>query len=597
MRPTAYQLRSKLIITYILLTVIPLSILAYFSYHQYTKMIEEQVGEYIPKTLDQANRNIDKEISELESLPELLYYSNQVLSILRKESYSYQSHLNNDRFLVNNYLSQTYFTEKSPLLGVFVWSKNGLFSSTKFSYSGLHKEQNINGKKSIIYQDQTGLRFQGKPHFFLINQQIKDLDNRRNIGMISMAVQLSLIENILMEIKDQREAEMWVMDHQGKVVYHTDHKLIGTIEDMGEYPISNGSFSTNKNGIRQLVSVSESEKMNWIIVHRITVNQLTEKAELIKRVTILTFVVIGAVTVIISMFMAWGVSRPIRNLSILMKDVEEGNFEVDLKVKSNDEMGILAQSFNSMVIKIRELIQQNNHIEIRQKQAELYALQSQINPHFMYNTLETISAAVEDEEDDIVVEMVALLGSMLRFSLSNKNRIVQFDKEVEHIENYLTIQTYRFEERLNFNIKLDINLKQHYSPKFILQPIIENCIKHGLEARIGGLAIDIHITTVPGIFPETEDIMVNIQDDGDGINRETLGKIHRLLQSDPMAKRDSGFGLINVHARIVMLFGEGYGLNIESKNKEGTVIKIRLPIIDRPELVSQYDRKEDDFHE
>lgn len=215
----------------------------------------------------------------------------------------------------------------------------------------------------------------------------------------------------------------------------------------------------------------------------------------------------------------------------------------------------------------------------------------------MYNTLETISAAVEDEEDDIVVEMVALLGSMLRFSLSNKNRIVQFDKEVEHIENYLTIQTYRFEERLNFNIKLDINLKQHYSPKFILQPIIENCIKHGLEARIGGLAIDIHITTVPGILPETEDIMVNIQDDGDGINRETLGKIHRLLKSDPMAKRDSGFGLINVHARIVMLFGEGYGLNIESKNKEGTVIKIRLPIIDRPELVSQYDRKEDDFHE
>src|SRR5581483_6948294 len=120
--------------------------------------------------------------------------------------------------------------------------------------------------------------------------------------------------------------------------------------------------------------------------------------------------------------------------SKLMKDVEKGNFNVDLKVESKGEIGILAQSFNSMISKIRELIQQNFHIELRQKQAELYALQSQINPHFMYNTLETISMAVEADDNDTVVEMVALLGRMLRFSLSNKNRIVPFQMEVEHIK-------------------------------------------------------------------------------------------------------------------------------------------------------------------
>ncbi|WP_342046790.1 cache domain-containing sensor histidine kinase [Bacillus sp. OTU530] len=587
-----YRLRTRLIITYILLTLVPMTILLYISYHQYMKSIEERVGEYIPKVLDQANSNIDKQMSELENLPELLYNSSQVLSILRKDSYLYQSNLHNDRFLVNSYLSRTYLTDKSPILGIFVWSKDRLFSSTKVSYSGFHKAPNFREAESIVLQNETDLAFQGKPPFFLMSKQIQDFENRKNIGTISLAVQLSFIGDILMEIKDQNKAEMWVMNQQGRVIYHTNHEQIGTVEDINQYPITNGSFTSYKNGERQLVSVSKSEKMNWTIVHRIPVKYLTVKAELVKDVTILFFAIIGLATVIISIFMAWDVSRPIHNLSNLMKNVEKGDFEVDLKVDSRDEIGILAQSFNSMVSKIRELIQQNYHIELRQKQAELYALQSQINPHFMYNTLETISMAVEEGEDDTVVEMVALLGGMMRFSLSNKNRIVAFNKEVEHIENYLTIQKYRFDERLDFHIQSDINLHHYYSPKFILQPIIENCIKHGLETRRRKLTIGIYIKKIQG----TEDIIVSVQDDGTGINKETLEEINSLLKSDPIARRDSGFGLINVHARILMLFGEEYGLTVESRVKNGTVVMIRIPVIEGAEQIRKYERKEDPFY-
>lgn len=596
-RPKNYQLRMKLIITYILLTLIPMTVLVYFSYHQYTKLIEEQVGENIPKILDQTNKNIDIQMSELEDLPKLLYNSNQVLSILRKDTYSNQASLQLDYYKVNSYLSLTYLTDKSPLIGVFLWSNDRFFSSSIAPYSGLEKKPDFNGNESIVLQDQIDLRFKGKPSFFLMTRKIEDFENRKEIGTLAYAVNLSFIQDILMDINNQNKANMWIMNSQGKVIYHTDPEQIGSIENLHNYPTMNGSFSSYVEGEKQLVSVSESEKNDWIMVHQIPLKHLTGKADVIKGVTILFFVIIGLGTVVISIILAWGVSRPIYKLSRLMKDVEKGNFDVDLKVDTKDEIGILANSFNSMISKIRELIKEKFHIEIRQKQAELYTLQSQINPHFMYNTLETISMAVEDNDDDTVIEMVTLLGRMLRFSLSNKNRIVPFHKEMEHIKNYLTIQKFRFEERLSFDILSEIDLKQFYSPKFILQPIIENCIKHGLEARRGTLTIRIYIRTVPGKQPGTKDVIIDVEDDGTGIDENTLEKIHSLLKSDPIGRRDSGFGMINVHARILMLFGEEYGLTVESGFANGTVIKFRFPVIEGVDEVKKYERKEEYFYE
>lgn len=592
--PKNYQLRKRLIITYILLTLIPITVLVYFSYNQYTKLIEEQVGENVPKILDQMNKNIDNQMSELENLPKLLYNSNDVISVLRKDTYINQSALQIDYYKVNSYLSNTYLTDISPVLGVFLWSNDRFFSSTLLPYSsGFKKIPSFKGNESIVLQDEVDLRFKSKPSFFLMTNKIKDYENRKDIGTLAIAVNLSFIENTLKDINKKNEAQLLLMSKKGKIIYHSDPTHIGMVEDISNYPTLNGSFSTNSNGEKQLISVSKSEKMDWVIVYKIPMKYITQKADVIKSVTLVFFVIISLGTVIISAFTAWGVSRPIYKLSRLMKDVEKGNFNVDLKVDSKDEIGILAQSFNSMISKIRELIKQNFHIEIRQKQAELYALQSQINPHFMYNTLETISMTIDD---DTVSEMVTLLGRMLRFSLGNKNRIVPFQKEVEHIENYLTIQKFRFEDRLNFSIESDINLHQLYSPKFILQPIIENCIKHGLEARRGTLTIRVIIRTIPGALQGTEDVIIRIEDDGTGIDEKTQQEIHSLLKSDPIGRRDSGFGMINVHARIMMLFGEEYGLTVESG--KGTNIIIRFPVIEGAEAVIKYERKEDDyFHE
>lgn len=261
-----------------------------------------------------------------------------------------------------------------------------------------------------------------------------------------------------------------------------------------------------------------------------------------------------------------------------MKQVEKGNFNVDLPISGNDEVGVLAKSFNSMVHEINSLIKQNFQIKLQQKEAELYALQSQINPHFMYNTLETVGMAVEEGEDEVVVEMVTRLGRMLRFSINNKEKMVTIDQEVQHIKDYLTIQKFRFEDRIEFSIQEDIDSKKYYTPKFILQPIVENAIKHGLDEE-QDFKIDIFITRVGNVSTKNEEVIFRVIDNGPGIPEKTISDLKSYLESDPMARRDSQFGLINVHGRLIMMFGKGYGLQINSQMKKGTEVIISIPLV------------------
>jgi two-component system sensor histidine kinase YesM len=372
------------------------------------------------------------------------------------------------------------------------------------------------------------------------------------------------------------------MNPTGKIIYHTNRSLIGTVdEDKARYPVLNGSFRSNVTGEQKLVSVNQTSDRGWILVHSIPLRDLTKSADQVRNVTVFVIIGIMLLTSIIGVFISYNMTRPLKKLTGLMKTVEMGDFQVDLKVQSGDEVGMLARSFNSMISTIRELIQKNYQIEIRQKEAELYALQSQINPHFMYNTLETIGMAVEEGETEQVVDMVTLLGRMLRFSVSNQSKSVTIAEEVQHVKDYLTIQKFRFEDRVYFDIVQvmdDHDLHALYTPKFILQPIVENAIKYGLETR---KALEIHIAVSQefGARSGKRDIVIRIRDNGPGIPSDRLNELEQSLKKISFEGRSSHFGLINVNARIVMMHGTDYGLQLHSIVDKGTEVIIRIPMI------------------
>ncbi|TCN25403.1 sensor histidine kinase [Mesobacillus foraminis] len=579
-----YKLMTKLMITYLLLTVIPISVLGYVAYSQYTNSVEEQVGEYIPKLLEQANGNIDHHLDEMKRLPDSLYNSPQVIEILRKDSYQSKSNLLRDEFLVNSFLSRTYINGgNSDILGVFLLSKNRLYKSTKVTYSGLGLESSflpygqdldLEGKEEVLLPYETNLKFKGNPPFILLMKQLRDFENQENLGTMLIAVELTFFEKALSNLKEEGQSSIWMTDSAGRIFFHTDPEFIGKFDDKySEYPRINGSFRTTGLADNDLISTADFQGNDWKIFHSIPLSDLTQEADAVRNGTIIVFILVVLLSIGISILLAWNVSNPLNKLAKLMKQVEKGNFNVDLLIDSRDEVGTLAKSFNSMMQEINQLIKKNYQIELRQKDAELYALQSQINPHFMYNTLETIGYAVEEEETEVVVKMVTLLGRMLRYSLNNKDRVVPISFEVLHTNNYLTIQKFRFEDRIHFEIYEEIDTNRYYTPKFILQPIIENAIKYGLEE---------YQTCVIQIFirkTANNELMIKVKDNGPGIDETVLSKLNGLLGKDPMAGRNSGFGLRNVHARIAMIFGDPYGLEIKSKIHEGTEVIIKIPML------------------
>lgn len=586
-----YPIAYKMIATYTLLAVLPMMLLMYIAYTQFARSVEEQIGEYMPRFLYQANADIEKHIDELTTMPDMLFNSDSILAVLRRQTYEKRSDLNRDQYVMNSYLARTYTNGRNAdVLGVFVVSNGRMFSSANDGFTDSDWSRTIEDyaaklgtgvRERIILPEEIGLRFEsGTPYVFIL-EQIDDVDNRKNLGTMLIAVDLSFIDSIVRNFESNERAGLWVMTPSGTIIYHTDRERIGVVDpDVSRYPTLNGSFRTNADGVSRLVSVNQTQERGWILAHSIPLKALTERTDLVRDVTVVVIACIVLVTSIIGVYVTFNMTRPLKKLSGLMKTVERGDFHVDLKVQSGDEVGTLARSFNSMIGTIRELIQQNYQIEIRQKEAELYALQSQINPHFMYNTLETIGMAVEEGETEQVVDMVTLLGRMLRYSVGNQSKSVPIAEEVQHVRDYLTIQKFRFEERVRFDIAFGMEEQEFhrlYSPRFILQPVVENAIKYGLESR---KALEVHIAVNEefGARSGKRDIVFRVRDNGPGIPGDKVHELEQSLKKTSFEGRAAHFGLMNVNARIVMMHGPDYGLQLHSIVGIGTEVIIRIPM-------------------
>lgn len=589
-----FRLSIKLMIVYIVLTVIPISMLGVIVYQQYTSSIVEQIGEYMPKFLNQANIMIDQHIDQLTALPEQLFNSPEVVRILRKDSYQSNADLNNDKYVMNNYLSANYLQgSNEEVLGVFIVSKDRLFSASRTDYTGFGdssplipygQDFDLRGKAKMMLSTDFGFVFQDSEPYLIIMKQIGDVENRTDLGTMFIAVRLSFIDEILQGFEQSKNAEFWLMNDQGEIFYDTERSRIGTYDqEVHNYPIVNGSFLKTASRESWIMSISPSRSYDWLLVHSTRLRDMTERSTLIWKVTNYLFGAFALITLAISIVFSVRVTRPLEKLSRLMRQVERGHFNVDPGIHTKDEVGLLADSFTSMVSTIQELIERNVKTELSQMEAELYALQSQINPHFMYNTLETISMAVEEGEKDNVVKMVTLLGRMLRFSVSNKARFVRIEEEIGHIRDYLTIQSFRFEERLSYEVD-DIPNVMLYTPKFILQPLVENAVKYGMEARK-----KLHVQIIIRRFSEpdlpTGVIEFQVIDNGPGIPADKLEELNQGLEKGAPGRQDSGFGLKNVNARINFMLGGEYGLWLESREGKGTAVIVRIPeLYDNPEM-------------
>jgi two-component system sensor histidine kinase YesM len=289
----------------------------------------------------------------------------------------------------------------------------------------------------------------------------------------------------------------------------------------------------------------------------------------------LVFFVLIILTMVLITAISNNMIRPIKRLSEMTNQVAKGDFNTRADVTDNDELMTLNKNFNRMVKKISDLVEDIKEEQLNLRKTELRLLQEQINPHFLYNTLENIIWLAEAKEHQKVIEMVSLLSTFFRTSLSEGRDFITVREEERHIESYLKIQKYRYQDIMDYEIKIDDEIKDFTIMKLTLQPIVENALYHGIKNKRGKGMIRI-------IGTQTEkELIFLVEDNGIGIDEEKQQHLRNLLSgkadSDNIASK--GFGLPNVHRRIVLQYGNEYGLSLKSEYGKKTEMQIKLPKI------------------
>jgi two-component system sensor histidine kinase YesM len=380
----------------------------------------------------------------------------------------------------------------------------------------------------------------------------------------------------------------WMMDHTDSqrarvkldLVLRALQSLKGYVDQMGDKIAHNSTAAENEvvlENIRFATSVLEEVVQDYVLyeVHR-TEGQYQVMRESFVRWEIFSIILIFS-AVIFSVVAAWSLSKsiyaPIKKLHDVTTTITKNDLQALMTSDNVDEITELGMSFNIMIGKIKELLDSKIQEQENLKKAELRALQAQINPHFLYNTLDTIIWMAESKKTDQVVKMVSALSKFFRISLSKGMDWITIGEEVERIRSYLIIQRMRYRDILDFNIEVDNDVAENTILKLILQPLVENALYHGIKNKRQGGTINVRAR-----MKGENEVLLEVEDDGIGFTPEKLNQLRAELEDDTGGiKLESGFGIGNVNKRIRLYYGKPYGLSIQSEYKTGTCVTLVIP--------------------
>ena len=404
-------------------------------------------------------------------------------------------------------------------------------------------------------------------------------------GVLLVDMNYSAIEQVFDKANEQNSGYVYLMDRNGEIIYHPKQKAIysGMMKENNRMAASyeDGTHVENFMGEERAVVVKTIGYTGWKIVN------VTPTSELFRNTIHIGFFMVMICTVTIflilfgNIFISDRVTEPLRNLEDSIRYLEEGHLEEEhIYIGGSHEIRHLGQTITLMVKRMKDLMDKMVREQEDKRKSELDALQSQINPHFLYNTLDSVVWMVECEQYREAISMVKALAKLFRISLSKGNSIITIEDELTHAQNYMSIQQMLY--RNKFCVKIDVEpaIRGCITIKLIVQPILENAIYHGMEFMDGEGEITVHG------YEKDGDIYIEVSDNGMGIPEET---IESLLTDKSRARgKGSGIGLWNVNQRIALYFKGDYGLSIKSELDEGTTVTIHLPKI----LYEDYRREE-----
>lgn len=562
------RLSNKYFLIFLICAIIPFSSLLVYSYTSTRDQLTEQSYASLEGTLNQVSLNIENRLDYYHKLSDTLYMDGQLRN-----------------YLLNNYLEAFYYLDafsyinktlssililNSNLQGITIYTDNKtLYSDDVFVRYMEDIPPGVQDEATKAAGDSVYLQLQDeetKEYYVTLARSFSYFSLTNPYGILTVNIDDAELFSLIQ--KENNNKEIYIVDQYGTIITAGDKQLTG--QSLYEtFPIEEELNSFIERFDKRIEGqdrhfMYKQLSHGWKAIITMSYDELLADADKATERIVMIAVTAIAATIILIYITTKLITKRMERLLLQIRKVERGDFRVSVQASGNDEIAQLSFAFNKMASKIQELIDDVYKKEISMKEAELTTLQAQINPHFLYNTLASISSMAVKEGDMQVYQMVNHLSKYYRISLNKGKRIILIEQEINVVKNYVSIQQIRFKEMLRMHYDLDNELFQYATIKLILQPFVENSINHAVWSESG-------INIIVKVQSDGDDILMKIIDDGMGMTPANLEKA--LSKTNNL----SGYGISNVDERIKLTYGERYGVEIFSRLGIGTSVTIRIP--------------------
>lgn len=588
----------KVAISYILVITIPFSLFAVFFYKQTANSIYQDYQKVMQSNVNYISGNIYEKVKEFEVAAELISTNESLRKYLEYYT-AYDEYYDMQMFTsVGNYIEGiTKFN--SWIFKLYIFCNNDEISEyATILYNKKVVENNPYYQKAcrlnfdkvlwepehafisylhVLYPAHTPLA--PKDKVFSLYRKIMSIDFLRQTAMLQLDVKS---EDLLKGIESRSESgdDLFIIaDSSDRLVYCEDENthlwedLKSSIKTSGAL---SSSFKFSSGGSRYLATYETVKSLDLKVIAIIPENKIgqliAQSMNIMVAIAVITFITLLFIIYMISIL----IFRRINKLKGVIKKVQAGDFDIQIPVDYMDELGQLKSAFNIMVEKINYLFNQVYKSKIAERDAALSYLQSQMNPHLLYNTLEVIRMMAEADGNSRVSNVTALLGKVLRYNITLGD-LVEISKEIDITVGYVAIQNVRFNNKILLNLSIPEELKDYKIKKLIIQPLVENAISHGFSNMMEGCIVDVSVGRMQ------DSIVIKVADNGQGLAKERAEDILQALEGlkdiSEIKVKGNGVGLFNINKRIKLYYGQDYGVNIASKPGAGTLITVTIPYI------------------
>ncbi|MCM8710736.1 histidine kinase [Clostridium sp. SYSU_GA19001] len=566
------SIRRKFFLGYLIVAIIPVFVISFYFYNTTKNNLIEQNYQSMQNNLLQTSSNIEKKLEGYSKSSSLIYLNNDLKNYLVQD-YT-KANIEDAYYFINKFFSNMLILNPDTSL-ITVYTPNITLPADQYYIKHLDNSV-INEKWYNNVKNSSGNVVYGSTFKDSSGNYVFTLARYLNSGSINFPYGLAVLTIQEAELyslieKTSLNSFSFIVDQEGNIVSSKDKSLI--TKNIFDILNIDKSELINKNRLdvqynnQKMLLVYNTLNNGWQTLTMTPYNSFLSNA----RKSASYILVFSLAMILLAIVMVFTLSKILtKRINILAKQaikIQNGDFDFELKNMGSDEVGKLSDAFNNMNKKIKFLIEEVYQKEILKKQAELNVLQEQINPHFLYNVLASISSLALRSNNQNVVEMTSLLSKFYRMSLNNGNYMLSIKNEIELTKYYIEIQKRRFKDLLNITFSLDDNLLKYKTLKLILQPFIENSINHGIWSY------DCRINIIIKLYKAEDKIIFEVIDDGIGISKKKLCQILNEINN-----MTTGYGIKNVNNRIKLYFGDNFGVQVFSRLGIGTQVKITIPI-------------------